>query len=309
MKKLSLLLLVIIALAIGCSEDNKIEKIPVKTIKKVAVTPKIKTVDELFVAIEEKFKDYKKIYPSVCFFNNKTIIYAKTGKIFLYDSKIINLMTNPITGNGLRSEFSEKGTVFYTVGEQPYWFLDVKAQLLKKRFYKYKSAPNMIVNKKTTMFKNFFEKFYLSDKKEQINGKDCYKLVAISNKNNSLKQNIRYIYWIECERLLNVKLKFLTTIDGKFYNYQVTNFYKKNTRGEYKISKVKSITTPTNSTKPYSEGIMTINKIVEGIPLDASIFKMPKDKNDYKNLQAYFNMLLKKYYDHKYQIEIKEGLK
>ncbi len=305
MKKISLLLAVIMTLAIGCSEDKKTEIVPIKKLEKIVKTPKIKTVDELFAAMDAKFKDYEEKYPSACFFNNKTIIYAKSGKIFLYDSEIIALMADPITENGLRSEFSEKGTVFYTVGEQPYWFLDVKTQLFKKPFYKYKSAPNMIVNKKTTMFKNFFKKFYLSDKIEQINGKDCYKLVAMSNKNNSLKQNIRHIYWIECETLLNVRLKFLTTIDGKFYNYQVTNIYKKNTKGEYKIAKVKSITTPTNSTKPYSKGVMTINKIVEGISLDASIFAMPKDKNDYKKLQTYFNMLLKKYYNNKYQIKIK----
>ncbi len=163
----------------------------------------------------------------------------------------------------------------------------------------------MIVNGKTVTFKKFFKELHLADKIEKINGKDCYKLTAITNKNNPLNINAKFIYWIDYNNFLDMKRQFVTELYGKLYKYQTFFAYRLNNKGEYEEKEIKEIMTPINKNKPYLIRVIKRNKIVREISVDESMFKMPKDKNDYKKLQAYFNGLLRKYYDSKYQIKIK----
>ncbi len=286
-------------LTIGCSEDKKIEKTPVKTTEKVVAIPKIKTVDELFVAIEEKFKDYNFEYPLITF---ATIEGGRNnGK-----SKAISYRKNPIDKAALIAYIEVNGKVtFYTSEINNRWLLIANKKLLKNNdAYKYVNTPDLIIKNKTNIFRKFFKELHLSKDIVKVRGNNCYKLTTITNKNNPLNENVTYTYWFDCNTLLKIKEKYPAKI-GSIRVVQENHITYKLINGQYKEYQSSGYSIIKNSNQPKILGVITTNKVVENAPMDESLFKCPKDKHDYKKLQTYFNGLLKKYYDNKYQIKIK----
>ena len=312
MKKLCLLLAVIITATFGCSEEKKISTKPASTTpkseKSVAVKPKIKTVDELFAALEEEAKKNNEEYPLIFFRESEATQFNKKKEDSNYTFKAITIIENGVNHKGLTSRFYDQYNIcnFSSNGLKTNWFIVAKHELNKNyNSIKYVNIPDMLVNKKTDTFKNFFKEFYLAEKYEQIEGKKCYKLTATTDKNNPMNMNVEYNFWIDCERLLPLKYKFPFYMDDQLYIDEQLLSYKKNKKGTYKILGFTEICTPIDEDKPSSITKTVYKKIVYGVPFDEKMLECPKDKNDYKKLQDYFNGLLKKYYDNKYQIDIK----
>ena len=306
MKKLCLLLAVIITAAFGCSE----EKTSTKSSKIVTVKneTKIKTADQLFAAIEEKFKNQKQIFPQTYF-----------GRIIFKDlkQKIISDEPTIWTTLGPKTQESIIYTNVYNQGnlacflysgntKKESWNMvakygDVEEETLSENDY-----PELIVDNKTDDFKKFFKKFELAENLEKINGNSCYKITAVTD---NVSKNIKdYVvtFWIDCERFLTLReesLDLASDCDEEVIERLTTSYKLVNDRYEETSIDIKSFSKKDN--RLISEMIYKIDKIAYGTPFNKKLIKCPKDENDYKHLQDYFNMLLKKYYDNKYQIEIK----
>ena len=292
------------ALAIGCSEDKKIEIVPIKKLEKIVKTPKIKTVDELFAAMDAKFKDYKMNYPLVIFATEKTINVKGQEKHILTSKSITYRTSSNDHDRSIYSSIDQNGKVGFLMSGNNIWHLIANKSLSTERTYDFVGIPDIVTDGKTKNFKNFFKELHLSNDIAKINGKICYKLTAITNQNNPAKKNITYIYWFDCEKLLKIKEKYFAFY-GKQKIILENNFTYKLINGQYQEYQTKGSCKLDGSNKPFYSGNITTNKVVENVPIDESLFKCPKDKNDYKKLQTFFNSLLKKYYDNKYQIEIK----
>ncbi len=132
MKQLILLLVTITTILLwGCSEDKKVHKTAVIKTNKIS---KIKTVDELFSAMEEKFKTNSFKCPRVTFSTSQATCYNKNNESIIKTTSI-SVINNPKNHKGLRFYSCEGNIAFYSLGEQEYWMLKPKDKLIKERFF------------------------------------------------------------------------------------------------------------------------------------------------------------------------------
>ncbi|UDQ98466.1 hypothetical protein AAEX28_16020 [Lentisphaerota bacterium WC36G] len=298
MKKLLLALLTISVIICGCFENKK-------NAQKTQNHTQIKTVDELFAAIEEKSKDQKEVYPKVQFCDLKGYSYQKGKKKLNYRSQSITVTINNKSEKFLHNEKNATEVLFYTEGETPFWLLSANKELLKKTFIKEANPPSMLINNKTTKFRNFFKSINLA--KDLVNYENylCYKLIATTDDKNNLERETDVIYYIDTNSLNVVFSEYETKIHNMDYNVVKSIIYTIDENKKAVNNQNTYLLIDKNTNKPFFKLFVSLNKTVYDVPFHKRLLECPENKNDYQLLQDYFNMLLKNYYDNKYQIEIK----
>ncbi len=305
MKKISLLLAVVVAFSVGCSEDEEIKNVPVQKATKVQTTPKIKTIDELFTVAKKRYKDYGYKGNRLTFFSEELKHYKNKEITYKVKSKFITIESNPIKGISL---YFMKNNDYKTVsshGIKNDWNYNCNSKKLYTSSKSQKiSFPNIITNNKYDEFKNYFKNLELKKEFEIINNIQCYKIIATLKEKNIIASENKIKLYFDTKNYNLIRIdEYGIVNENKAKIIQTNTFEEKN--GKTSLSKVHMELKLVDIPEYTAKRTAIVDKIVYEVPFDEALLKCPKDENDYEKLQDYFNMLLKKYYDNKYQIKIK----
>ena len=297
MKKLCLLLAVIVTAAFGCSEDKK-----VNNNQNISKANNFTNADELITAVINKFNAYNYQYPTLNVLQSKTYLIAKNKLVD--EMFLVTISQDKLNNKSLSFSKKRNSILFFAKSKNKIWKLFPKQELKTTTKTKIFESPSLMSCPSLKVFKSSFKNIKLMPELTTIDNEKCYKLVCRVDKNNPLQEEFDVFYWVTKKNLLPIKLQTQVIIQGVKYK-GTSYYYSKIVDKKYQLQKIIMISEPFDKNYLAFKNIITIKKIVHGAPFDETLLKRPKDKNDYKKLQDYFNNLLSKYYDNKYQIKIK----
>ena len=256
------------------------------------------TLAELFQQIEARAKAEPNIYPVAVCISNYAHSYHGHSPIGNYYHKYgIFVNEDNSNLNNIGAVYSDNRFEYFVHGGEKEWVFTVDKTLILNSVYDKIMRPVLCSRGSTKKFQQFYKELILLPKGETAVNRDCYKLLATTYKNNFLEREYTEIFWIDKEILKIIQLKSAVKVQEILYNLQDKYVFKENKKNYWSVIEQYRRLIPFDKKYSIIDESFYTEKEVHNVPFKMKLLEPPENDEDYKDLEKYFNMLIKAYFN------------